>query len=264
MLRRKDRERAREFLAEGPQSVREALGAGAASLLVVDDSAIERHVDLVDRATTAGIAVRIADRDELSGLSDTVQPQGILAICSFLDRPAEEIVDAGGRLLVACADIRDPGNAGTVIRSADAFGADGVLLSAGSVDPYNPKTVRSTAGSLFHLPLAQTVDLAAVTARARGRGVQVLAADGRGAADLTDLQTDGSLANPTLWLLGNEAWGLPDEVAALADRSVRVPLYGRAESLNLASAAAVCLFASATAQRPRAESGRRRAPTFVD
>ena len=225
---------------------------------------IERHVDLVDRAITTGIAVRVTDSEQLASLSDTVQPQGILAICSFLDRPAEEIVDEAARLLVACADIRDPGNAGTVIRSADAFGADGVLLSAGSVDPYNPKTVRSTAGSLFHLPLAQAVELTAVTARARGRTIQVLAADGRGDADLTDLQADGSLTNPTLWLLGNEAWGLPDEVAALADRSVRVPLYGRAESLNLASAAAVCLFASATAQRPRAESSRSPAPAFID
>lgn len=249
MLRRKDRERAREFLAEGPQSVREALAADAARSVLVDGGNLSRHADLIEAADDARVEVRTVDAAQLAGLVDTVNPQGIVAVCSFLDRPVGEVVAAGTRLLVCCAEVRDPGNAGTVIRSADAFGADGLLLSAGSVDPYNPKTVRSTAGSLFHLPLVIDADLVAVTTSARAHGLQVLAADGQGAIELTDLQADGSLVRPTLWLFGNEAWGLPEHVVDLADRAVRVPIYGRAESLNLASAAAVCLYATATAQR---------------
>ena len=249
MLRRKDRQRAREFLAEGPQAVREALAADAATLVLVDRNTLDRHADLLETAEGAGVGAQTVDAAALAGLTDTVNPQGIVSVCSFLDHPADVVITAQARLLVACADVRDPGNAGTVIRSADAFGADGVLLSAGSVDPYNPKTVRSTAGSLFHLPLVVGAELVSVAAAARAAGLQVLAADGQGAATLTDLHADGSLARPTLWLFGNEAWGLPDDVAALADRGVRVPIFGRAESLNLASAAAVCLYASATAQR---------------
>lgn len=152
------------------------------------------------------------------------------------------------------AHVRDPGNAGTVLRVADAAGADAVLLSTESVDVHNPKVVRSTAGSLFHLPVVEEVALADAVNVLRGAGVTVLAADGRGDLDLDDLQdTVGSgvpdLAASTAWLFGNEAWGLADEDLALADAVVRVPLHGRAESLNLATAAAVCLYASARAHR---------------
>ncbi len=249
MLRRKDREQAREFLAEGPQAVREALRSGSATQVLVDLDHLDRHAELIEAAMAGEVPVRSADTGQLATLSDTVSPQGILAICGFLDTTVDAVVTASARLLVCCADVRDPGNAGTVIRSADAFGADGVLLSAGSVDAYNPKTVRSSVGSLFHLPLVVAADLALVTATARRVGLQVLAADGTGQAELPQLVGDGSLARPTLWLFGNEAWGLPDEIAELADRRVRVPIHSRAESLNLASAAAVCLFASASAQR---------------
>jgi RNA methyltransferase, TrmH family len=202
-------------------------------------------------AASGTVEVRLVDTAELANLTDTVSPQGVVAVCGHLDTTLAETITSRAQLLVCCADIRDPGNAGTVIRSADAFGADGVLFSPASVDPYNPKTVRATAGSLFHLPLVIEADLATVAVAAREQGLQVLAADGRGEADLIELQTDGTLARPTLWLLGNEAWGLPPTVTALADRVVRVPIWGQAESLNLASAASVCLFATAAAQRAR-------------
>ena len=146
-----------------------------------------------------------------------------------------------------CADVRDPGNAGTVVRCADAAGADAVVLTGHSVDAYNPKTVRASAGSLFHLPLALEPDPAAAVAGLRERGLTVLAADGGGEVDLFD--ADSLLARPTAWLFGNEAWGLPPELAGLADHRVRIPILGAAESLNLATAAAVCLYASARAQR---------------
>ena len=150
-------------------------------------------------------------------------------------------------LVVICAQVRDPGNAGTVIRCADAFGADAVILSSDSVEVYNPKTVRASVGSLFHLPIVVGVDLAEAITACRKAGMQVFATDGAAGTDLTDLDED--LQKPTAWVMGNESWGLPVEHLALADRTVAVPIYGQAESLNLATAAAVCLYASASAQR---------------
>ncbi len=149
--------------------------------------------------------------------------------------------------MAICADVRDPGNAGTVIRCADAAGADLVVLAGHSVDAYNPKTVRASVGSLFHLPLAMAADPADAVRAAQEAGLVVLAADGSGEVDLD--HADELLAGPTAWLFGNEAWGLPDELAALADHRVRIPIHGRAESLNLSTAAALCLYASARAQR---------------
>ena len=151
------------------------------------------------------------------------------------------------RLIAICADVRDPGNAGTVIRTADAAGADGVVLAGSSVDPYNPKTVRASVGSLFHLPLAVEPDVATAVAAAKAAGLSVLAADGDGEISLDE--AGDLLGRRTAWLFGNEAWGLPREVAALADHRVRIPIHGRAESLNLSTAAALCLYASAGAQR---------------
>ena len=142
------------------------------------------------------------------------------------------------------ANVRDPGNAGTVLRTADAAGADGVVFAAASVDPYNSKCVRSSAGSLFHLPVVVGVPLAEAIARLRAAGLQILAADGS-ARQLVDSADGPDLTRPTAWLFGNEAWGLPDDLLALADAPVAVPIYGQAESLNLAAAAAVCLYASA-------------------
>jgi TrmH family RNA methyltransferase len=152
-------------------------------------------------------------------------------------------------LVAVCANVRDPGNAGTVLRCADAAGADAVLLAGSSVDPYNGKCVRASAGSLFHLPVTAGAAVEEAVAACRAAGLRVVAADGSGSTDLHDAQAGGMLAEPTAWLFGNEAWGLPAAQAALADQVVRVPVYGRAESLNLATAAAVCLYASAWSQR---------------
>ena len=182
----------------------------------------------------------------LDSLSDSVTPAGMVAVCRRIDPPVEHVITLAGRLLVICADVRDPGNAGTVLRTADAAGAQGVVYAGQSVDPYNPKTVRATVGSLFHLPWAIEPDPAAAVRAARRRGLTVLAADGAGEVDL--FEADALLTGPTAWLFGNEAWGLPDELAALADHRVRIPIRGRAESLNLSTAAAVCLYASARAQ----------------
>jgi TrmH family RNA methyltransferase len=199
-------------------------------------------------AGLAAVAPRwtLVDDAALASLSDSVTPAGVVAVCRFLDRPVGHVVD-GARLVAVCADVRDPGNGGTVIRCADAAGADAVVLAGHSVDPYNPKTVRASVGSLFHLPLAIEPDPVAAVGAARADGLQVLAADGAGEIDLDD--ADELLAAPTAWLFGNEAWGLPAELAGLADHRVRIPIHGRAESLNLSTAAALCLYASARAQR---------------
>jgi TrmH family RNA methyltransferase len=185
----------------------------------------------------------------IAELSDTVTPQGLVAICRAVDVGMDAALTGRPRLVVLADQVRDPGNLGTLIRCADAFGADALLVSSDSVEAYNPKTVRATTGSLFHLPLVLNADVGEAVGQARAAGLAVLGADGNGTDALDELDRSGALARPTLWVLGNEAWGLPTGHAALLDRLVRVPLYGRAESLNLSTAAAVLLYATATAQR---------------
>jgi TrmH family RNA methyltransferase len=144
--------------------------------------------------------------------------------------------------------VRDPGNAGTIIRAADSAGADGVIFAGRSVDVYNPKVVRATTGSIFHVPVAIAADLETVIAKVKAAGVQILAADIKG-EDLLAARSGGLLSAPSAWLFGNEARGLTDEQLALADHAITVPIYGHAESMNLATAASVCLYESAFAQR---------------
>ncbi len=212
-------------------------------------SAAERYADLAGTAEAAGVAVTPVTDRAAEALSDATTPAGVVAVCRFVDVPLADALAGEPRLVALCAEVRDPGNAGTVLRTADAAGADAVVLAGSSVDAYNPKTVRASVGSLFHLPVAVEPDPAAAVRAARDAGLAVLAADGGGAADLDDLADAGTLARPTAWLFGNEAHGLPDELAALADARVTIPIHGRAESLNLAAAAAVCLYASARAHR---------------
>ncbi|HYN93048.1 MAG TPA: RNA methyltransferase, partial [Pilimelia sp.] len=157
------------------------------------------------------------------------------------------------RLVAVLAGIAEPGNAGTVVRTAEAAGARAVMFPDGSVDPYNGKCVRASAGSLFHVDVVRGGSAAEAVAALRAAGLVVLAADAHGAGDLDDLADAGALARPTAWLFGSEAHGLPADLLAVADARVRVPIHGRAESLNLAAAAAVCLYSSARAQRDRAQ-----------
>jgi TrmH family RNA methyltransferase len=247
LTRRRCRDDERLFLAEGPQAVREALatGAGVRALFVSP----ERHDDLVAAARDAGVPVSYVDDTAMAGLSETVTPQGIVAVCGFLDVTVSDALAPPPRLAAVLYEINDPGNAGTVLRTADAAGASAVVFGEGSVDPYNGKCVRASAGSLFHPAVVRGGDVPTVLAGLRAAGVRVLAADGAGETDLDAELDAGRLAAPTAWLFGNEARGLPADVAALADARVRIPIHGGAESLNLAAAAAVCLYASARAQR---------------
>ena len=250
LLRRKERQSARRFLVEGPQAVSEALGRpGTFIELIVADDSIDRHHELLETASAAGAQIAVAPARAVHELADTVTPQGVVAVCHMIDVSAEEALADAPRLAVLCDQVRDPGNLGTVIRCADAFGANAVLVSRGSVDVYNAKTVRATTGSLFHLPLALGVDLAEAVTLAHVAGLQVFGADPAAPHKINDLAGSGELARPTMWVMGNEAWGLPVEHQGLLDMQVALPLYGRAESLNLSTAAAIFLYASATAQR---------------
>jgi TrmH family RNA methyltransferase len=259
------------FLAEGAKALTEALHAGGVVEVFATGEASEQYAALRKAVDDAGVPWQLADDDAITSLSGAVTPQGIVATCRFLDVPLDDLISmveerarapveegrqarletsaSRPQTLVICADVRDPGNAGTVIRCADASGAEGVVLAGNSVDPYNDKTVRATVGSLWHLPLALHDDPADAVRRAQAAGYVVLAADGAGETDLFDAETSGLLEGQVAWLFGNESWGLPDELAALADHRVSIPIYGRAESLNLSTAAAVCLYATARARR---------------
>ena len=244
------RQRERAFLAEGPQAVAEAFHCGAqVTDLFVTVPARTRHGDLVAAIATAGIPVHVVSGEVMDELAQTVTPQGLLAVCGFVDVPLAEVVRAKPALVALLANVRDPGNAGTVLRTADAAGAHAVVFADASVDPYNGKCVRASAGSLFHLPVVAGTRLEEAVVSLREAGLRIVAADGRAGRSLDDPEVQARLAGPTAWMFGNEAWGLPPELVALADEPVAVPIYGRAESLNLAAAAAVCLYASARAQK---------------
>lgn len=237
-----------KFLAEGPQAVREALATtGAVVEVFATDEAGERHPELVAAAKSAGAEWLRASAPVLAHLADTVNPQGVVAVCRTPGTSLAAAVGEAPRLVTILAHVRDPGNAGTVIRVSDAAGADGVVFSRASVDPFNAKCVRATAGSMFHLPVAVEVELTEAIAAVRDRGLVVRGADGA-AGDRLDRMTSEELARPTAWVFGNEAWGLPPQIRDLCDDVVAVPLYGAAESLNLSTAAAVCLYATAQAQ----------------
>lgn len=255
-----------QFLVEGPQGVREVVhhAPDAVRDLYLTPATAERYGEILAAAQEAGVFVHLGTREVLEAMSP--DSQGVLAVvrttsASLTDVLSEVSTATGGErrpLLVAVlADVRDPGNAGTVVRAADAAGADFVVLAGNSVDVHNPKVVRSSAGSLFHLPVVTDVGLEDAVAELRRAGCGVVAADGAGDHDLDDLLDVAGrapsgipdLSASTAWIFGNEAWGLPEADRALADAVVRVPIRGKAESLNLATAATVCLYASSRAQR---------------
>jgi len=261
------------FLLEGPQAVREAIEYRPELLreLYVTPTAAARH-GLDD----APVDTWFVTEQVLDAMADTVTPQGVIAVCQQFPTSVKDVFPSVGDgreaqhdpdgdltaddasageqplpgLVAILEEVRDPGNAGTIIRAADSAGADAVVLTGRSVDPYNPKVVRSTTGSLFHVPVSVGVTLADAVERARGLGYTVLAADVSG-DDLPDVRAEGLLDGPTVWVFGNEARGLTAEDLALVDRAVKVPIYGQAESMNLATAASVCLYESAFAHRTR-------------
>ncbi len=244
LTRRAGRDAAGLFLAEGRQSVAEALAdpSGVREVFVTE-AAATAHRDLL---ASTSVPVRLVTDKAAAGLSETVTPQGLVAVCALRDVAPDALIAAPPRLAVALAELADPGNAGTVLRTADACGAGAVVFGAGSADPYGGKAVRASAGSLFHVDVVRGTPLESFVPAVRAAGATVLAADGGGEAALDELTTE--LSGPVLWLFGNEARGVPADLADLADHRVRIPMRGRAESLNLAAAAAICLYTTQLAQ----------------
>ncbi|WP_157008352.1 TrmH family RNA methyltransferase [Agromyces laixinhei] len=238
------------FLLEGPQAVAEALTFRPELVveLFATPSALERHGEIAEAAASADVDIEYVTEEVLDSMADTVTPQGFVAICRQFPTAVKDVFASKPKLVAVLEEVRDPGNAGTIVRAADAAGADAVIFTGRTVDLYNPKVVRSSTGSIFHLPVAMGAELEDVLVRVRAAGLTVLAADVKG-DDLLVARNDGVLAGPTAWVFGNEARGLPEEQLALAHRVVRVPIYGHAESMNLATAASVCLYESAFAQR---------------
>lgn len=247
LARKKDRLTAGLFLVEGPQAVRELLVHRPAQVqalyATMGNELWQFELDRLADAAEVEI-VRVTEQ-VLVAMAETVQPQGVLAVAR-IERPPLDAVIAEAKLIAVLHEVRDPGNAGAVLRAADAAGADAVVFSGASIDPWHPKVVRSTTGSLFHLPVVVVDSLAELVVVARECGLSVVAADVNG-YELDP--ADSALVEPTVWVFGNEAHGLTDAERALADRAVRLPIFGKAESLNLATAASVLLYHSAFAQR---------------
>ena len=240
------------FLLEGPQGLKEALNRPRLIVeLYATEDAVARYSDLFERAQAARIELQLVTEQVLKVMTDTATPQGILAVCEQLHVSLEDVISIKPQLIALLANIRDPGNAGTVLRAADAAGADAVIFSDNSVDVYNPKVVRSTTGSLFHLPVVIGASITETISTLQAAGLQAFAADG-GGRSLTEL-APGTLAKPTVWVFGNEAWGFEPETLQAVDETVGLPIYGAAESLNLATAASVCLYESAFAQNGATE-----------
>lgn len=237
--------------------MREALAAHAAGQVRVREvfaTDQPRHAELAELARAGSVPVRYVTERAAASLSETVTPQGVVAVCDLPGTTVDEALADRPPLVAVLVGVADPGNAGTVVRVADAAGAGAVLFAGDTVDAYNGKAVRASTGSVFHLPVARDRDVAEVLAACRRAGLRLVGADGRAAGDLDTADRDGELDAPTAWVFGSEAHGLPEHVRAELDAALRVPLYGRAESLNLATAAAVCLYASARAHH-RATGG---------
>lgn len=248
---RKGRTAAGAFLVEGPHAVSEVLDADGFEVreVFLTDLAAERDVELLRRLAGGAVPIHTVSDRVARALGDTTTPQGIIAVASR--RPAgAATLPAAPRLVAVLDRCADPGNAGTAIRTAAAAGADAVVISAGSVDVFSGKCIRASAGGIFQLPVVTSLPTTASVAALRAAGCRVWATASDGADDLDDLIDAGELTGATAWLFGNESHGLDEGIRAMVDRTVRIRLHGRAESLNLASSVAVCLFASARANRP--------------
>lgn len=238
--------------ADGPQAVRSLLTESPATVreLFLTERTSTAHPELAELARVAGVSARLVSEDVVRALvrgdqegatDDVPSPQGAVAVA---ERPepgweaAVSALPAGPVTVMVLCEVRDPGNVGTIIRTADAAGADLVVLTEDSADPFAPKAVRSSAGSVFHLPVVTGAPAPALVEALRARDVAVAATSGYAEADLFTLDLPPRLA----WALGNEARGVGPAVLAAADHAVRIPLAGRAESLNVATAATVCLF----------------------
>lgn len=252
---RRGRRAASAFLVEGPRAASAAIDSGAdIREAFVTDAAAGRDVAMMRALAKAGIPIHTVTERAMAAVAETITPQGVVIVVAT---PAADALPSSPGLVAVLDRCSDPGNVGTVIRTADAAGADAVVVAKGSVDVWSGKCVRASAGSVLHLPVLTSLETAAAVTALRVRGCRILAAAADGEIDLDDLASGGDLAGPTAWVFGNEAHGLDPALVDRVDGVVRIPLHGRAESLNLAAAAAVCLYASAHARRKGPPAGAR-------
>ena len=235
---------------EGPFAIVEALRADADVLeLFVTSDAPERD-EVGDLARAKGATVTVVGDAVLKAMSDSVTPQGLVAVARKPSVAIEDLVD-GLDLTVVLAGVRDPGNAGTLVRSAVAAGAGAVLFTADSVDPYGPKTVRASAGGVFLVPVIVEPSFERCVGELKEHGMAVVGASA-GAARTTD---DVDLTAPVALVLGNEAWGIPEPATALLDDVVGIPMPGPAESLNVGIAGSILLFEAVRRRRLESVDG---------
>jgi RNA methyltransferase, TrmH family len=235
--RRNDR-----FLVEGANLVEAASRRGLIREIFVTEPAAQRYADLLDQH---GATVHIVTERAAKALSDTVTPAGLVAVCEHPSASLADVLAQTPRLVAVGVEIGEPGNAGTLIRIADAMGAAAVVFIGHGVDPYNGKCLRASAGSIFAIPVVVAPEVEPAITALQGAGLRVVATTVDGELSLDD----ADLAAPTAWLFGSEAHGLSAQVAAQADARVTIPMSGAAQSLNVAAAAAICLYQSAQAQR---------------
>ncbi|MDQ0287437.1 TrmH family RNA methyltransferase [Desulfofundulus luciae] len=239
LARRSQRDKEGHFLLEGVRLVEEALASGwPVKMLVYSPSGSERAAVLLEAARERGVQLLPVEEKLLAELADTATPQGVLAVVEKPGYTLEETLAAGPSLLLLVDSVQDPGNLGTIIRSADAAGAGGVILFPGTVDLYNPKTIRATMGSLFHLPVAAVREGEDVLTRLRAAGFMLVAGVPAGGIPLPVVDMTG----PVVLAVGNEARGLSPWLLERADFLATIPMPGRAESLNVAAAASIMLY----------------------
>ncbi|WP_228000705.1 TrmH family RNA methyltransferase [Nocardia australiensis] len=231
-----------QFLAEGANAVAAASDTGRVRELFYSADGAARAHELVAGIAASGVRTTLVSDRAAQHLGDTVTAPGLVAVCDLIDVPLDDVLAAQPRMLAVAVEIAEPGNAGTLIRVSDSVGADAVVLAGDTVDPHNGKCVRASAGSLFHVPIARHRDITETLDSIAAAGITILATAADGEIDLDD--ADELCTGPVAWLFGNEAHGLGPAVAARADHRIRIPIRGRSESLNLATAAAICLYAN--------------------
>ena len=230
----KERKNAGQFVAEGLQCAREALVAKSGPrietlyLTANGRTKVEEVADL-----TQFNIVDVSD-EVMKQMAETITPQGIVAICTIPQMQLESISLDGSRRFIYLSEVQDPGNAGTILRSADAFGMDAVITSPGSVDMYSPKVVRSTAGSLWHIPVFQSIAIEELIKR----GVRGFSLGATGSKSLKDYTSAGD----TVAIFGNESRGLTTSNNLSGIETVNIPMPGNAESLNLSAAASIVMY----------------------
>jgi TrmH family RNA methyltransferase len=236
------------FVVEGPQAVREAVQSHVLRELFATTTSLVTHADIIAQARVAGAPVVEVSDPVMAVLCETENPQGVVGVCDLVTIAVDEVVARAMRVpsprVVILDRVADPGNAGTIIRTAAALGVQGIVLTRGSVDPHNGKCVRASAGAIFHVPIAADVEPASVYERMRISDFLIAATDADGSVTLSSDAMVPAETRPFAWVFGNEAQGVDAWWQERADYRIRIPMAGHVESLNIASAAAICMYAS--------------------